>query len=77
MRRLMTDGGENFPLPLHDGKTALWRLTKVLRWLRDKKHYRVDEQLLAIAETSMRFNIAREAAEMDAGIQQSIHGLVA
>ena len=51
--------------------------TKVLRWLRDKKHYRVDEPLLAIAETSMQFNIARETAEMDAGIQQSIHGLVA
>ena len=77
MRRLMIDGGESFPLPLHDGKTALWRLAKVLRWLRDKKHYRVDERLLAIAETNMQFNIARETAEMDAGIQQSIHGLVA
>ena len=51
--------------------------TKVLRWLRDKKHYRIDEQLLAIAETSMQFNVARETAEMDAAIQQSIHGLVA
>ena len=77
MRRLMIDGGESFPLPLHDGKTALWRLAKVLRWLRDKKHYRVDEPLLAIAETNVQFNIARETAEMDAGIQQSIHGLVA
>ena len=75
MRRLMIDGGERFPL--HDGKTALWRLAKVLRWLRDKKHYRVDERLLAIAETSMQFNIARETAEMGAAIQQSIHGLVA
>ena len=50
--------------------------TKVLRWLRDKKHYRVDERLLAIAGTNMQFNIAREAAEMDAAIQQSIHGLI-
>ena len=77
MRKLMIDGGESFPLPLHEGKTALWRLAKVLIWLRDKKHYRVDEQLLAIAEINMQFNIARETAEMDAGIQQSIHGLVA
>ena len=71
----MIDGGESFPL--HEGKTALWRREKVLRWLRDKKHYWVDERLLAIAETNMQFNIARETAEMDAAIQQSIHRLVA
>ena len=76
MRRLMINGGASFPLPVHEGRTALWRLAKVLVWLRDKKHYRVDDKLLAIAQTNMQFNIAREAREMDSGIQKSIHRLV-
>ena len=64
-RKLMINSGAEFPAPLHDGKTAIWRLSNMLVWLRDHKKYPLNEQLVELAYTNMQINIAREAQEID------------
>jgi hypothetical protein len=76
MRKLMVSGGSSFPPPLHDGKTAIWRLSKVLLWLRKNKHYTFDDKLLDISFINMQFNVAREAKDFDSALQRDIYALV-
>ena len=76
MRKMMINSGASFPLPVHEGKTSLWRLSNLLVWLRDKKQYSFDRELIDLAAINMQFNIARESLEVDASIQQSVRRLV-
>jgi hypothetical protein len=76
MRKLMISGGASFPPPLHDGKTAIWRLSKVLLWLRNNKHYTFDDKLLDIAFINMQFNVYREVKDFDPDLQRDIYSLV-
>jgi len=76
MRKLMISSGSNFPLPVHEGKAALWRLSKVLIWLKNSKQYQVEDQLLEVASANMQLNIARETLELDASRHQDIRALV-
>jgi hypothetical protein len=76
MRKLMLNSGASFPVPVHEGKVALWHLSKVLVWLRDNKQYQFDEKLLDIAQINMQFNMAREAQEVNAELQPRILKLV-
>lgn len=76
MRKLMVRSGASFPLPVHEGKSTLWRLSKVLLWLKDSRHYQIEDTLLDVALTNMQFNMAREAPEIDPVIQKNIHSLL-
>lgn len=76
MRKLMVSGGAAFPAPVHAGKTAFWRLSKVLLWLREKQQYQIEDSLLDIATTNMQFNIAKEVQDINESIEKSIYGLV-
>ncbi len=76
MRKLMLNNVASFPPPVHDGKSALWRLCKVLNWLKERKHYLIEEPLLDVATIAMQFNLAKECREMDMGVQKNIRGLV-
>lgn len=49
MRKMMISSGANFPMPMHEGKSALWRLSKVLLWLKEEKQYQVEDSLIDIA----------------------------
>lgn len=75
MRKLML-AAENFPTPVHEGKTALWRLFRVLIWLRDSKDYEIEQELLDVADTAMRLNIASETVDLDDSAQRNIRRLV-
>ena len=76
MRKMWRTSITTFPAPIHEGKTALWRLSSVLIWLRDNNKCVVEEKLLDIAETNKQLNLAREAQAMDATMQKNIYGLV-
>ena len=76
MRKLMLNSGASFPAPLHEGKSSIWRLSKVLLWLKDRKQYKIEESLLEVARTNMQFNMARETREIDPAMQKNIHALV-
>ena len=76
IRKTMLASDPPFPAPVHDGKSALWRLSKVLRWLRDNKSYEIEEALLEIASINMQFNIACEVEKIDPKRQREILALV-
>ncbi|MGS2722364.1 helix-turn-helix transcriptional regulator [Porticoccus sp. GXU_MW_L64] len=76
MRKLMLDSKSGFPAPIYEGKSVLWRLSKVLIWLRDDKKYQFDSTLLDVAKTNMQFNVAKEAQDIDAEIKKNIYKLV-
>jgi hypothetical protein len=50
------------PAPAHEGSVPLWHLAPVLVWLRNEKRYRIEDELLELAGTTMRLNVAANEA---------------
>jgi len=77
MRKLVVKSGPGFPLPVHDGKPAIWHLSTVLMWFMDKKSRNVDKSLLEVSRINMQCNLFKEAAGLDQDISDRLKGLVA
>jgi predicted DNA-binding transcriptional regulator AlpA len=60
MRKLMLTHTDSFPLPVHEGSTAVWHLADVLDWLQARMGYMVNADLRQVARVTMQVNIARE-----------------
>ena len=65
------------PAPVHEGKASIRHLAQLLTWLRDVKRYRVEDDLLALAEANMQVNIAVEERNLDADTQKRIRSVFA
>ena len=72
IRKLMVTNRVSFPQPVHEGSTAIWRLSKVLKWYKANQGKRIEPSLLEIAETSMQFNLVKETAEIDPEFSKKI-----
>lgn len=77
MRMLMVRSGAEFPPPVHEGKPAVWHLSKVLLWLKEKQSHQFDESLLEISRISMQCNLLREMTELDPEISKRLRSIVA
>jgi hypothetical protein len=77
MRKLVLESGPEFPLPVHEGKPAIWHLATVLAWFKDRKTRTLDEALLEISRINMQCNLFRETAELDHDISDRLKVLVA
>lgn len=76
MRKLAVGEGSGFPLPVHDGKPAIWHLSSVLSWFSDSSTREVDPALIEIARVNMQCNLVKELAELDRGLSARLKGLV-
>ena len=76
MRKLMIRSGAEFPPPVHDGKPAVWHLSKVLLWLKEKQTHQIEESLLDIASVSMQCNLLREMTQLDPKMSKKIRTLI-
>jgi hypothetical protein len=76
IRKVMISSGAEFPVPVHEGKSALWHLSSVLVWLRETKSYKVEDDLLDVASINMQFNAARGMDAIDGMRQTEILTLV-
>jgi len=72
VRKLIFGSDAVAPTPIHEGRPTLWHLSKVLHWLRHEKNYSVDNELLALAETTMQVNLAVTQRDADAASQRRI-----
>lgn len=72
IRKLMLNNISSFPLPVHEGKTALWHLFSVLLWLKKENRYSIDQNLVDVAEANMQLNFVREASNLNASIQKTM-----
>lgn len=57
MRKLMVTHSKQFPLPVHDGKTAIWHLADVLEWLAQRNHYQLPAVTCELAQVTRRLNV--------------------
>jgi hypothetical protein len=77
MRKLVVKSGSEFPLPVHEGKPAIWHLATVLTWFMNRNTRNFDEALLGISRINMQCNLFKEAAELDHDISDRLKSLVA
>jgi hypothetical protein len=77
MRKLIRNCDAVAPAPVHEGRPTIWRLTKVLEWLHEQKNYPVDEDLVALARTTMQVNLAVDQRDADCVCQREILALLA
>jgi hypothetical protein len=76
MRKLMINNQASFPLPIHEGSSAIWHLANVLDWLKEGKAYVIDDDLLDIAKATMQLNIAKETFKLDPAINAKFNALL-
>ena len=77
MRKLMLAHKDDFPVPVHEGSAALWHLSPVLTWLRERAHYAIPSTLLDVAHIAMHINLTKEASQIERGVQRELVELVA
>ena len=77
VRKLIVACDAPAPAPMHEGRPTIWRLAKVLAWLRDEKGYGVPRELLEIAAATLQANLAVEARDADRAAQEELAGLIA
>lgn len=76
VRKLMVNNRASFPLPIHEGKSAIWHLSNVLSWCREGDRYQVNESLQDVAEANMQLNIAKEASYLDPSMNSIISAVL-
>ena len=59
MRKLMLSQRPPFPLPVHDGKTAIWHLADVLEWLSQRGTYALPAAMNELAQVTRQRNLKR------------------
>lgn len=57
MRKLMLSHRPPFPLPVHDGKTAIWHLADVLEWLSQRGNYTLPAATRELAQVTRQRNL--------------------
>jgi hypothetical protein len=68
--------GVDFPLPVHEGKPAIWHLSIVLSWFEDNKTREFDTALMEIAHVNMQCNLIKEVAGLDRGMSDRFRALI-
>jgi hypothetical protein len=77
MRKLMVNCGAAIPAPIHEGRPSIWHLAHVLTWLREQKHYQIQDVLLELAQTTMQINIAVDDQYSDRSLQKKMRSVLA
>jgi hypothetical protein len=77
MRKLTVTHKDHFPVPVHEGSAALWHLSPVLLWLRERANYSIPPVLLEVAHIAMQINLAKEASQIERSAQKELFELVA
>ena len=77
VRKLILACDAPAPVPVHEGRPTIWRLAKVLTWLRDEKQYVVPPELMDVALATMQANLAVEARDADGDAQEELSALIA
>ena len=77
MRKLILSCPSTAPAPAHEGKSALWHLSSLLRWLEREKQYEISPVLLDVAETTMQVNSAMSSLRSDPETERELRNLLA
>jgi hypothetical protein len=72
MRKLIQTNLASFPLPVHEGASAIWHFTDVLAWFSTMKKRDIEPELMDVARVSMNVNLARETKRVDYQLQSQL-----
>jgi predicted DNA-binding transcriptional regulator AlpA len=61
IRQIMNRNVGSFPHPIHEGKSSIWHLFTVLKWLKEREAYQIDDGFTELAGMTMKVNAAKEA----------------
>lgn len=76
LRKLMLQHHQSFPLPVHEGKTAMWHLSDMLQWLSKKMAYQVNENQLQMSKVTKQVNLAKSLPEVDKQLLKDMKPLI-
>ncbi len=76
IRKLMLNHRASFPAPIHEGKSAIWHLSSVLAWFKERKNHSVDELLFDVTQATRQLNVAKENFYLDPAINTQIHAML-
>lgn len=76
LRQLMINNRTSFPQPVHEGKAAIWHLSNVLDWLKERDGYVIEDSLLDVAKAAMQLNITKEFFKLDRAINKKFNALL-
>jgi len=77
MRKLMLAHAASFPMPLHEGSAAIWHLATVLKWLKERGTYHIEQTVFEVAYTAMQVNLAKEVNSLVPRVRREVRALVA
>ena len=77
MRKLTLTHKDSFPVAVHEGSAALWHLSPILKWLKERANYPIKQSLLDVAYIAMQINLAKEASQIERHVQSEVLELVA
>ena len=76
MRKLSITHKDTFPIAMHEGSAALWHLSPILQWLKERA-YPVKQSLLDVAYIAMQINLTKEASQIEHDVQTELLEFVA
>jgi hypothetical protein len=76
MRKLSIAHQDTFPIAMHEGSAALWHLSPVLQWLKERA-YPIEQSLLDVAYIAMQINLTKEAIQIERKVQNEVLEFVA
>jgi len=76
MRKLVLTHSLTFPTPVHEGKSSIWHLAKVLKWFEQGQRKSIEPRLMEIASANMQLNILKESVHLDAQFRSKISALM-
>jgi hypothetical protein len=77
IRQLMASCASSVPVPVHEGKQSLWHLAPVLNWLVRDKQYEIRQDLMDLAATNMRVNLALDSLRADSDTENELRAIFA
>ncbi len=76
MRKLSITHKDTFPIAVHEGSSALWHLSPILQWLKERA-YPIKQSLLDVAYIAMQINLTKEASQIERRVQTEVLEFVA
>ena len=76
MRKLAVTNFATFPIPVHEGSSALWHLVDVLGWMLPRGAYELEPGTLEVATTAKQLNLARQVQQLEPDVLDRIQALL-
>jgi hypothetical protein len=78
MRKLAVTNFATFPVPVHEGSSALWHLVDVLGWMSKRPGtYALAPGTLEVATMTKQVNLAKQAQQLEPELLRQVQGLFA